>query len=35
MASPRPAVVVLVVLVFVEAVGDAKNSWARAGWWWR
>ena len=33
--SPRPAVVVLVVLVFVEAVGDARGSWLRAGWWWR
>ena len=33
--SPRPAVVVLVVLVFVEAVGDARSSWPRAGWWWR
>ena len=29
--SPRPAVVVLVVLVFVEAVGDARSSWPRAG----
>ena len=33
--SPRPAVVVLVVLVFVEAVGDARGSWPRAGWLWR
>ena len=33
--SPRPALVVLVVLVFVEAVGDARGSWPRAGWWWR
>ena len=33
--SPRPAVVVLVVLVFVEAVGDARGSWPRAGWWLR
>ena len=33
--SPRPVVVVLLVLVFVEAVGDARGSWPRAGWWWR
>ena len=33
--SPCPAVVVLVVLMFVEAVGDARGSWPRAGWWWR
>ena len=33
--SPRPAVMVLVVLMFVEAVGDAWGSWPRAGWWWR
>ena len=33
--SPRPAVVVLVVLMFVEAVGDARGSWPRAGCWWR
>ena len=33
--SPRPAVVVLVVLMFVEAVGAARGSWPRAGWWWR
>ena len=33
--SPSPAVVVLVVLVFVEAVGDARGSWPRRGWWWR
>ena len=29
--SPRPAVVVLVVLVFVEAVCDARGSRPRAG----
>ena len=33
--SPCPAVVVLVVSMFVEAVGDARGSWPRAGWWWR
>ena len=33
--SPRPAVVVLVVLMFVEALGDARGSWPRAEWWWR
>ena len=33
--TPRPAVVVLVVSMFVEAVGDARGSWPRAGWWWR
>ena len=33
--SPRPAVVVLVVSMFVEAGGDARGSWPRAGWWWR
>ena len=33
--SPHLAVVVLVVLMFVEAVGDARGSWPRAGWWWR
>ena len=33
--SPRLAVVVLVVSVLVEAVGDAGGSWPRAGWWWR
>ena len=32
MSSPRQAVGVLVVLVFVEAVGDARGSWPRAGW---
>ena len=32
---PRPAMVVLVVSVLVEAVGDAGGSWPRAGWWWR
>ena len=32
--SPRPAVVVLVVSMLVEAVGDARGSWPRAGWWW-
>ena len=31
--SPRPAVVVLVVSMFVEAVGDTRCSWPRAGWW--
>ena len=29
--NPRPAVVVLVVLVFVEAVGNARGSWPRVG----
>ena len=33
--SPRPAVVVLVVSMFFEVVGDARASWPRAGWWWR
>ena len=33
--SPCPAVVVLVVLVLVEAVVDARGSWSRVGWWWR
>ena len=33
--SPRPAAVVVVVLMFVEAVGDARGSWPRAGRWWR
>ena len=33
--SPCPTVVVLVVLMFVEAVGDTRGSWPCAGWWWR
>ena len=33
--SPRPVVVVFVVSMSVEAVGDARGSWPRAGWWWR
>ena len=33
--SPHPAVVLLVVSMFVEAVGDARGSRPRAGWWWR
>ena len=33
--SPCPAVVVLVVSVLVEAVGDGGRSWSRVGWWWR
>ena len=35
MGSFRLAVVVLVVSMFVEAVGDARGFWPRAGWWWR
>ena len=31
MGSPRPAVVVLVVPMFVEAVGDARGSMASRG----
>ena len=31
--SPRLAVVVLVVSMFVEAVGDGRGSWTLAGWW--
>ena len=33
--SLRPAVVVLVVSMFVVAVGDARGFWPRAGRWWR
>ena len=35
MGSPRPVVVVLVVSIIVEAVGDARGSWPRAGLLWR
>ena len=33
--SPYLAFLVLMVLMFVEAVGDTRGSWPRAGWWWR